>query len=97
MIYHITKQSWWEKWAHLPHYESETLEQEKFIHCCSTLLQVEGVLQRYFVGQKNLLLLHIEEDKLISTLKYEQATNDELFPHIYGFINTEAIIEIKTI
>jgi uncharacterized protein (DUF952 family) len=58
---------------------------------------LSGVLQRYFVGQKNLLLLHIEEDKLTSTLKYEQATTDELFPHIYGFINKEAIIEIKTI
>lgn len=97
MIYHITTQSWWEKWAHLSHYESETLGQEKFIHCCSTLLQVEGVLQRYFVGQKNLLLLHIEESKLMSILKYEQATNNELFPHIYGAINKEAIIEIKTI
>lgn len=97
IIYHITTPSWWEKWVHLPYYESETLAQEGFIHCCSSMLQVEGVLQRYFVGQANLLLLCIEEDSLKAVIKYEPATDQELFPHIFGAINQDAIIEVKPI
>lgn len=97
IIYHITTPTWWGKWGDLPHYESETLAQEGFIHCCGSMLQVEGVLQRYFAGQTNLLLLHIEADMLKATLKYELATNQEVFPHIFGAINKDAITEIKPI
>ncbi len=97
MIYHITTKTGWEKWVTHAYYESETLDQEGFIHCCATDAQVEGVLQRYFVGQKELILLHIDPTKLIAALKYELATNDELFPHIYGAINKEAISKMANI
>lgn len=93
-IYHITTKDWWQKWAGFDYYESPTFELESFIHL-STIEQVEGVLERYYMGQKNLLNLHIDTEKLKAELKYEQATNDEYFPHLYGRLNKDAISVVE--
>jgi uncharacterized protein (DUF952 family) len=97
MIYHITTKTEWEQQSAAAHYKSQSLNQEGFIHCCSTDLQVKGVLQKYFVEQTDLLLLYIEPTKLTAELKYELATNQEVFPHIYGEMNKEAIVKIADI
>jgi uncharacterized protein (DUF952 family) len=96
IIYHITTSAQWQKYSTSDFYESETLEVEKFIHC-STKDQVKGVLERYYAGQKTLLLLHINPSELTAELKYEQATNAEYFPHIYGKINKSAVIKIESL
>lgn len=80
-------------YRNLPAYKPQAFEQEGFIHCC-TAEQLPGVLERYFAGKENLILLHIEEAKLTSPLKYEQATNSELFPHVFGPINKDAIVNV---
>lgn len=95
-IYHITTKDWWQKWAEFDYYESPTLEEETFIHL-SIAEQVSGVLERYYKGQVNLLKLHVDSDKLAAELKYEQATNDEYFPHLFGRLNKSAILEIEEI
>jgi uncharacterized protein (DUF952 family) len=95
-IYHITTKNCWQKWAEFDYYESPTLEQETFIHL-STVEQVSGVLERYYKGQVNLIKLHVDTEKLKAELKYEQATNDEHFPHLYGQLNKSAILEIEEI
>jgi uncharacterized protein (DUF952 family) len=43
------------------------------------------------------LLLQIDESQLEFEVKYEAATNHELFPHLYGAINKTAIISIEKI
>ena len=95
-IYHITKSVWWNKFAPTDEYETETLSQERFIHC-STREQVPGVLERYYAEQEGLLLLHINPTLLKSELKYEVATNGESFPHVYGKINKNAIAKVEEI
>ena len=97
MIYHVTSRHNWEKALADGYYANPSLEIEGFIHC-SKLEQVEGVLHRYFTGQKDLLLLHIEEKKLSSPLKIEWAPSvNEEFPHVFGPINFEAVIETSSI
>ncbi|CAH0995565.1 hypothetical protein EMA8858_01688 [Emticicia aquatica] len=93
-IYHITSKEWWQKWNELDYYESPTFHQETFIHL-STSTQVAGVLERYYAGQSNLLKLHINTEMLTAELKYEKATNDELFPHLFGSLNKSAIEKIE--
>ena len=95
-IYHITTKEWWQKWNDVDFYESPTLHEEKFIHL-STATQVEGVLQRYYAGQTNLLKLHVDTAKLTAILKYELATNNELFPHLFGQLNKDAIMKIEEV
>jgi uncharacterized protein (DUF952 family) len=95
-IYHITSKEWWAKFEGLDYYESPTLQQENFIHL-STTEQVSGVLERYYAGQTDLLKLHVDTERLSSELKYELATNNELFPHIYGRLNKSAILLVEGI
>jgi uncharacterized protein (DUF952 family) len=96
LIYHITTPELWEKQQNQDFYEAESLKIEGFIHC-STKEQVAGVLERYFKGVSEILLLHLAVEKLTATLKYEVATASELFPHIFGTINKDAIIEVEQI
>jgi uncharacterized protein (DUF952 family)/N-acetylglutamate synthase-like GNAT family acetyltransferase len=94
LIYHITTLAWWNEQSKSNSYRSKTLHKEGFIHC-STKEQVAGVLERYYAGQKELLLLHIDPTLLKSELKFEKSTNDELFPHVFGEINKEAIVKME--
>jgi uncharacterized protein (DUF952 family) len=41
------------------------------------------------------MILTIETDKLFSKLVKEPSTNDELFPHIYGRLNTNAVVDVE--
>lgn len=97
MIYHVVKNTDWQKALQQGFYEHPSLKAEGFIHT-SKLEQVKGVLERYYKDQTNLLLLHIDENKLIAELKYELAPSvNDYFPHIYGSLNLEAVVTITTI
>ena len=95
MIYHITTTADWENRRPGLDFFPRDYSREGFIHCC-TREQLEGVLDRYFKGQSNLVLLHLDESKLHAELRYEPSTHSELFPHLYGGINQDAIIKIET-
>lgn len=96
MIYHIATSEDWKLYRDAVTYVPTGFAKEGFIHC-STRDQVPGVLQRYYSGIKNLVLLHIDESKLSSELKYEVATNNESFPHVFGPINKDAIVKLENI
>jgi uncharacterized protein (DUF952 family) len=96
IIYHLVLPSWWESFEDKDFYESETLEQETFIHL-STKNQVEGTLNNYFKGTEKLFLLHIEVQKLTSQLVFEDLHGHGTFPHLYGRLNKKAVIEIENI
>lgn len=97
MIYHVTTKENWEKAVAAGFYEAPSLHTEGFIHN-STAAQVQGVLERYYAGQSKLVLLHIAETKLIAELKYELAPSvNEMFPHIFGVINLDAIIKTEAL
>jgi uncharacterized protein (DUF952 family) len=93
MIYHVTTDAAWQQAQKQGFYEAASLSSEGFIHL-STAIQVAGVLERYYKDQHNLLLLHIDESKLQAPLIYELAPSvNELFPHVYGRINLDAIAQ----
>ena len=95
-IYHVVSMEHWAKFANKPTYEADSLQREGFIHL-SEQGQVAGVLDRYYRGVPDLLLLHIDPAKLTHELRYEEATNGEQFPHVYGPINKDAVVEIEKI
>ncbi len=96
IIYHIVSAQHWAIQETSEVYEAESLQTEGFIHL-SRKEQVNGVLNRYYQHVPDLLLLHVDSAKLTYELKYELATNDELFPHVYGPLNKEAVVEIEKI
>ena len=97
IIYHVTTQPEWNAAQESGEYTSPSLKEEGFIHC-SLAEQVSGVLERYFKAKKELVKLVIETDKLKSQLIYEWSPSvAETFPHIYGPINTDAVITVEKI
>jgi uncharacterized protein (DUF952 family) len=97
MIYHVVTQKAWDQALAEGSYAADSLATEGFIHN-SKQEQVKGVLERYYSGQADLLLLHIDETKLIAPLKYELAPSvNEVFPHIYGRLNLDAVVNIEKI
>jgi uncharacterized protein (DUF952 family) len=96
MIFHVAPELDWKLQSSAPSYVPSAFETEGFVHCC-TKSQVAGVLERYYCGQTGLLLLHLDESKLAHRLIYEEATNNELFPHVYGAINRAAVVSIEKI
>src|ERR1700712_879906 len=95
MIYHVITNAKWQAALSQGFYEADSLEAEGFIHT-SKEGQVKGVLERYYSGQTDLLLLHIDESKLTAPLKYELAPSvNEEFPHIFGRLNTDAVIKAE--
>lgn len=102
MIYHITSRAAWLAARERGDYRADSLETEGFIHC-STEEQVVPVAEKYFAGQNDLLLLVIEPTRLSSDLKWEPPSggapppgvpDGDLFPHIYGPINFDAVVQV---
>ena len=95
MIYHIVSDINWQTAVRQGYYEAASLLTEGFIHT-SKKEQVAAVLERYYQQQTGLLLLHIDETKLTAPLKYEWAPSvNEDFPHIYGRLNMEAVVNVE--
>ena len=93
VIFHITTEPEWTAAKKAGHYEAPSLKEEGFIHCCQED-QISDVLQRYFEGKKKLLKLSIDTSKLKSQLIYEWSpSNAATYPHVYGPINIDAVIE----
>ena len=94
MIYHITTKLEWEHALTIGKYEAASLQNEGFIHM-SHLHQIEGVLERYFQGKTELVKLNVDETKLIAEIKNELSPSlQESFPHVYGAINLDAVVEL---
>jgi uncharacterized protein (DUF952 family) len=93
-IYHVALPEVWERFKTKPSYQPDSLTTEGFIHC-SYQSQIEGVLDRYYSGVEKVLILTIDTDKLLSKLVKEPSTNNELFPHIYGRLNRNAVVDVE--
>jgi uncharacterized protein (DUF952 family) len=93
-IYHIVLPNSWEEQKNNESYEHESLRTEGFIHC-SYAGQLDAVLGRYYGGVARVMILHIDPELLTSKLVEEASTGGEIYPHIYGKINREAIVEIS--
>jgi uncharacterized protein (DUF952 family) len=101
MIVHIVKRSEWERAVKRGTYAPASLRAEGFIHC-STPAQAIATANRFYRGQKDLIVVHIDESRLKAELKYEAAAKarphgeaaGELFPHLYGELNVDAAVRV---
>jgi uncharacterized protein (DUF952 family) len=92
MIYHIVSKPDWEA-ASAEFYRGDTLDTEGFIHC-STIEQVIDTANFLFRDREDLLILGIDPEKLSAEVKYEDAGDGRLFPHIYGLMEKSAVVKV---
>ena len=54
--------------------------------------QVEGTLKKYYSNQKELILLKVDTLKL-DHLIWEQASDGQMFPHLYSELDLSNVVE----
>jgi uncharacterized protein (DUF952 family) len=97
IIYHIAAADDWQQAVKDGEYTTSTigrtLAQEGFLHA-SVASQVNWVANKFYRGVRgDLVLLVIDTALLSSPLRYDPVPGwDEPFPHIYGPLNTGAVV-----
>lgn len=93
-LYKIMSKQEWEKVQAQGIYEgSEVDRRDSFIHL-SAAHQVRATAQKHFSGKTDLVLISVREENLGPSLKWEASRGGDLFPHIYGALQLDAIGEV---
>jgi uncharacterized protein (DUF952 family) len=91
LLLHITSRAQWDRARFAGMYRTESLDTEGFIHC-STRAQVLSVANSIFRGERDLVLLCIESSRVQAPIQFDADKTGERFPHIYGPLNTDAVV-----
>ena len=93
-IFHIASDQDINSYQTRGEYRCASLDLEGFIHCCDRD-QLASVVNRYYQHVDHLQLMLLDPDKLTHPLIRENTVGgSELFPHVYGVINKEAVTDI---
>ena len=95
LIYHITPRTSWSAAQKPGVYSADSLMNEGFIHC-SKLDQILRVANSFYANRQGLVILIIDPSLLKPQVLWEAGTDkaDELFPHIHGALNLEAVVGV---
>ena len=90
-IYKIIHNDEWQKAKKSGLYSGSTMDLEDgYIHF-SDEKQIEGTLKKYYLNKKNLLLLKVDTLKL-DHLLWEQASDGNMFPHLYSTLDIKSVV-----
>ena len=96
IIYHLILEADWE-WAQTTgEVKPTSLAEEGFIHCSQDEAQMLAVSNRIYAGLDGLLTLEVDTGRLSWPVKYELSRSGEIYPHIYGPLNTDAVVKVQT-
>ena len=94
-IYHMANGNDWAQAVATGFYSGSADDQrDGFIHF-STAEQLRESAARHRAGQKELLLLAIDSERLGAALKWEAARGGQMFPHLYGKL--DPVVVVKTV
>ncbi|MEA1885543.1 MAG: DUF952 domain-containing protein [Thermotogota bacterium] len=95
MILHIIRNQEWQLAKQSGSYKNKSLEEEGFAHC-SNEDQVCKVANTLYKDEEDILLLYIDEKKLVSKIVYEDLYQlGEKYPHVYGPINLDVVVKTE--
>ena len=94
VILHIAYRAQWLRGRAKGAYRADSLAPQGFIHT-SRPHQLLRVANAIFLGQRDLVLLYIDANAVSAEIKCEAPPGShEAFPHIYGPLNTDAVIKV---
>lgn len=97
MIYKILRLAEWSQFESDGRFNgSPDDERDGFIHC-SSREQVGATAARFFPDEPNLVVVAIDERALGDVVRWENASNGELFPHLYGSLPRDAITQVHRV
>jgi uncharacterized protein (DUF952 family) len=91
---HLTPLGVWESQRDAAAYRPEPFEREGFIHCTDGEERMLEVGNRYYAADpRPFCVLEIDRTALIAPVIYEDP--EQVYPHIYGPLNTEAVRSVR--
>jgi uncharacterized protein (DUF952 family) len=96
LAYHGTPKQYFESLDPGKPYVPEPFDREGFIHTTEGREAVSITLTRYYkASAEPWVVLYIDQDRVTSPIRYDDPA--EVFPHIYGPLNRDAIVAVKAI
>jgi uncharacterized protein (DUF952 family) len=96
VTYHGVPKRHWDSLDPSEAYTPPDFEREGFIHCTDGREAISIILTQYHKGDSGeWLVLTIDKDRVGAPLKYEDPA--AIFPHIYGPLNRDAIIDVRPV
>lgn len=94
-IYKIAPRALWQAAEQAGRFDGAPVDlADGYIHF-STALQVRETAHKHFTGQRELLLIGIDPDRLGDALKWEPSRGGQLFPHLYGPLSLDAVLFVE--
>jgi uncharacterized protein (DUF952 family) len=96
LTYHATPKAHWEASDASQPYVSNDFADEGFIHCTDSADALPSVLTTYYRDEPgDWVVLTIDKRRVSPPVRYEDP--DNVFPHIYGPLNRDAIVDVRDI
>lgn len=93
-IYKILSRAEWTAAQAAGRFEGSAVDlADGFIHF-STAAQAPETARRHFAGQPDLVVLEVEGDELGEALRWEPSRGGDLFPHLYGPLETARVLDV---
>ena len=90
-IYKICEQAAWRDAERAGRYDGSVVDkQDGFIHF-SAATQVAETAARHFAGQRDLMLIAVDDSALGAALRWEKSRGGDLFPHLYAALPLHAV------
>ena len=96
IAYHGTPKKYFDNLDPRQPYVPEPFAREGFIHTTEGREAVSITLTRYYKSSPEpWVVLYIDQDRVTSPIRYDDPA--EVFPHIYGPLNRDAILAVEDI
>lgn len=95
LIFKICTKGEWQAAKATGQYDGSGLDKtDGFIHL-SAGATVAETARLYFADQPDLVLVAVDVDRLAAPLKWEESRGGNLFPHLFGPLNLDAVAWVK--
>lgn len=94
IIHHLCSEQDWQNASAGGEYHGRPGVDVDYIHCC-TPEQLSEVAAALFDSYAGVLVLDIDEERVSSPVRYEERPCGIVYPHIYGPLNVDAVVEVR--
>lgn len=96
-IFHLITKQDWETAQDVREWRPGSLADEGFVHCSNGEEQLVRVARRLYSGRDDMLALEVDTEKLHYPVITEASRSGELYPHIYGPLELDAVVAVWSV